>query len=268
MGGAIALVLWVARYVVASRRSGRKPNYRVILAFLALIPLGALWSRVNGPWQALIVLVVPAAFGWAWFHRDRMKIELGPDVIAVDMAAQRISPSLFFPAVSGRVRLFIGDGTIATRNVQFGGPFPGWLANFGMLAYTFRAADCEVDRPLMGVSSFMVSLGKPALVLCGTDRRGAQVELAFSRPSAVMSWGHPDWPQLAQPTLEDVQRELIRAGARPAGEQLDQQNLRPGPVIQPDPRPTANVSAHANSEQPPYWPPPPDWVKAHKTPTL
>ena len=181
------------------------------------------------------------------------------------MLAERITPSLFFPSVSGKVRLFFGDGTIATRSVQFGGTFPGWLQNFGLLTYTFRAADCEVDRPLMGVSSFLVSHGKPSLVLRGTERRG-EVELALSRPSAVTSWGHPDWPTLAQPTLEDVQRELIRAGARSASGLSDTEPLRPGPVIQPDPQPVANVPANRRGEEPPYWPPPPGWAEAHRAP--
>jgi hypothetical protein len=265
LGSAIALVLWLARYVVASRRFGRKPNYRLILAFLAVVAFGALWSRINSPWQALILVLVPAGFAWAWFRRDRTKVELGPDVLAVDMAAERISPSLFFPQVSGHVRLFVGNGTIATRTVQFGGTFPGWLANFGLLTYTFRAADCEVDRPLMGVSSFFVSHGKPSLVLRGTGRRG-EVELALSRPSAVTSWGQPEWPHWAEPTLEDVQRELIRAGARPAGDRSDPQSARLGPVTRPDPPPTVNGSSRTK-DQPPYWPPPPGWIKAHDAPT-
>jgi hypothetical protein len=265
VGSAIVLAFWLARYVVGSRRVGRKPNYLLILAFLGLLAFGALWSRVNGPWQALILLLVPVVFGWAWFRRDRTKIELGPDVLAVDMWVERITPSLFFPSVRGQVRLFVGNGPIATRTVQFGGTFPGWLANFGLLTYTFRAADCEVDRPLMGVSSFLVSHGKPSLVLRGTDRRG-EVELALSRPSAVTSWGHPDWPALAQPTLEDVQRELIRAGARPASRLSDTGPLRPGPVIEPDPLPVASVPANRTGDEPPYWPPPPGWAEAHRTP--
>ena len=265
LASGIALVLWLARYVVGSRRFGRKPNYRLLLAFLGLAAFGALWSRINSPWQALILVLVPAAFAWAWFRRDRTR--LGPSDFAVDLWVERINPpSLFFPQVRGQVRLFAGGGTIATRSVRFGGTFPGWLDNFGLLTYTFRAADCEVDRPLMGVSSFLVSHGKPSLVLCGTDRRG-QVELAFSRPSAVISWGRPEWTN-SQPTLEDVQRELIRAGVRPAGGQLDLGSVRPGPVVQPDSRPVADASAKGTAEQPPYWPPPPGWGKAHETPAL
>jgi hypothetical protein len=172
----------------------------------------------------------------------------------VDIYAEVLTPSLFFPQTSGKVRLFVDEGTIATRSVLSG---PGWLG-FDRLTYTFRASDCEVGRPLMGVGSFLVSHGKASIVLRGPGRRG-EVELALTRPSGV--------------TLEDVQRALIRAGARPAGAQLEE-DTRPGPVIQPESaspgrlpiNPNASWSSTGSGDQPPYWPPPPDWVKAHGAP--
>lgn len=121
-GAGIGVVLGVARYVVASRRVGRKPNPYAILALPAVLIGGALLAHSNSPWQFLILSLVPATFLWG-----------------------------------------------------------------------------EVERPLMGVSSFAVSHGKPALVLRGTGRRG-DVELALSRPSAVMTWGWPERSRWEQPT--------------------------------------------------------------------
>ncbi len=245
-------VLAVARYLIASRRSGRKVNPLVILLAVAAFGVAAVLSRTNSPWQALIGLTVPVAFAWAWFRRDRTKLELGPSASAVDIWAEALTPSLLFPQNSGKVRLFVDEGTIATRSVSSG---PAWLG-FDRLTYTFRAADCEIDRPLMGVSSFVVSHGKHSIVLRGPGRRG-EVELALARPSGA--------------TLEDVQRALIRAGARPAHAQLEEPT-RPGLVIEPErPEPTgqlpidpnASWSATAVGDQVPYWPPPPGWAKAH-----
>ena len=244
--------LAVGRYVIASRRSGRRVNPLVILLAVAAFGAAAALSRTNSPWQALVGLVVPVAFAWAWFHRDRTKLELGPSASAVDIWVEVLTPSLLFPQNSGKVRLFVDEGTIATRCVSSG---PAWLG-FDRLTYTFRAADCEIDRPLMGVTSFVVSHGKQSIVLRGPGRRG-EVELAFARPSGA--------------TLEDVQRALIRAGARPAHAQLEERT-RPGPVIEPErPEPTgqlpldpnASWSATAVGDQVPYWPPPPEWTKAH-----
>lgn len=104
----------------------------------------------------------------------------------------------------------------------------------------------------MGVSSFMVSHGKPSIVLRGPGKRG-DVELALSRPSGA--------------TLEDVQRALIRAGARPAEVQLPSP-ARPGPVVQSEPvgrgrlpiNPNARWPRAGGGDQPPYWPPPPGWT--------
>lgn len=267
-GTALAAVLWLARYVIASRRVGRKPRPRLILFAAALVVGGALLSRSNSPWQALVLVLVPATFAWAWFRRDRTKLELGPSVYAVDIWAEVINPpSLFFPQARGHVRLFAGEGTIATRSLRFGATTSGWLDSFGQLTFTFRAADCEVDRPLMGVTSFLVSHGKPSIVLRGTDRRG-EVELALARPSAAAFEWQPRPGPVTQPSpsLEDVQRELIRAGARPAGGQFDPQRARLGPVIQPDPPPAVNGSPPME-DRPPYWPPPPGWTtKAHEAP--
>lgn len=82
----------------------------------------------------------------------------------------------------------------------------------------------------MGVSSFFVSLGKPAIVLrCADSRR--KVELALSRPVTT--------------TFEDVQRELIWAGARPVD----------GQVFEP----VEAAAAPPGVQRPPYWPPPPGW---------
>ena len=101
---------------------------------------------------------------------------------------------MFYP-VSGPVRLLVGQDMIATRVLT--GNEPRWLATAGLLDYTFRAADCEVERPRVGETSFFVSLGKPSIVLRGADRRGRQVELALAKPRTA--------------TLDDVYRELLRA---------------------------------------------------------
>jgi hypothetical protein len=250
-----AFVFAVSRFVIASRRSGRKVNPLLILFALAVFGAGAaLWGS-HSPWQGRIGLLVPVAFAWAWFHRDRTKLELGPSASAVDIYADVLTPSLFFPQNSGRVRLFVDEGTIATRSVNQGTTSLGWLG-FDRLTFTFRAADCEVERPLTGVSSFLVTHGKPAVVLRGPGRRG-EVELALARPSGA--------------TLEDVQLALIRAGARPAHAQLEEPT-RPGPVIEPErPEPTGQLPIDPNAswsstglgDQPPYWPPPPAWITAH-----
>lgn len=269
LGTALAAVLWLGRYVIASRRVGRKPKALLILVAAALMGGAALLDRSNSPWQFLVLLLVPAAFGWAWFHRDRTKLDLGPSFYAVDVWAEVINPpSLFFPKACGRVRLFAGEGAIAIRGIRFGGTIPGWLDNFDRLTYTFRAADCEVDRPLMGITSFFVSHGKPSIVLRGTDRRG-EVEVALCRPSsAALEWQPRPGPVTQPaPTLEDVQRELIRAGARPSGGELDPKSARPGPIIQPDPPPPVLAGSPPKEDGPPYWPPPPGWSTAHEAPT-
>jgi hypothetical protein len=129
IGAGIALVLGVVRYVVASKRAGRKPNPYALLALPAVLIGGALLSHSNSSWQFLILLLVPATFMWAFFRRDRTK--LGPADFEVDVWAERISPpSLLLPQIRGKVRLSVGDGTIATRSAQYGGTF-GWLDNFG-----------------------------------------------------------------------------------------------------------------------------------------
>jgi hypothetical protein len=252
-----AFVLFVGRYAVASRRSGRQTKPRVILLAVAAFGAASLLSRTNSPWEALVGLLVPVAFAWAWFRRDRTKLVLGPSATAVDIWAEVLTPSLFFPQARGKVRLFVDEGTIATRAVSWGDTSGASWLGFDKLTFTFRAADCEVERPLMGVSSFMVSHGKPSIVLRGTGRRG-EVELALSRPSGV--------------SLEEVQRALIRAGARPAHGQIDEEAARPGPVIElerPEPtgqlpiNPNASWSSKPVGDQPPYWPPPPGWTKGH-----
>ena len=249
-------VFVVARYVIACRRSGRKVNPLVILLAVVAFGVGAVLQGTNSPWQAFIGLLVPVALAWAWFRRKRAKLELGPSASAVDIWVEEISPaSLFFPVRRGHARLFVDEGTIAMRGLVAGGATTSWL-DFGALTFTFRAADCEVERPLRGVSSFSVSHGKPSIVLRGRGRRGV-VELALSRPSGA--------------TLEDVQQALIRAGARPAHEQLAAP-ARPGPVIEPErPQPTGQLPINPNASwsstgignQPPYWPPPPGWAAGH-----
>jgi hypothetical protein len=141
------------------------------------------------------------------------------------MCAELIDPPYPFGllSASGQVRVSIDEGTIAIRSHGF----LGWAESLGMLDHTFRAADCEVDRPLMGVSSFFAGRGEPSIVLRGTDSQGA-IELALSEPTAVEF----EWQQ---PTVEDVQRQLILAGARPAGDPVDHPPGRLGPLIQPDP---------------------------------
>jgi hypothetical protein len=172
------LVFAVARYVIACRRSGRKVNPLPILLVLAAFGVGAVLQGTNSPWQFLILALVPAFFGWAWFRRKGTKLELGPSASAVDIWVEDLSPlSQVFPLRRGHARLFVDEGTIATRGLVTGGVTTSWL-DFGALTFTFRAADCEVERPHMGVSSFSMSHGKPSIVLRGRGRRGGIVELA------------------------------------------------------------------------------------------
>jgi len=248
----------VGRFVIASRHAGRKVNPLLILLAATAFGAGAVLWTTRSPWVGLVGFFVPVVFGWAWLRRDRTKLELGPSASAVDLWAEVIGPpSLFSTQRMGKVRLFVDEGTIATRAVSFGDTStPGWLG-FDKLTFTFKAADCEVERPLRGVSSFFVSHGKPSIVLRGRGKRG-EVELALARPSGV--------------SLEDVQRALIRAGARPAHAQLDQEPSRPGPIVEPERpestgqlpiNPNASWSSPGAGDRPPYWPPPPGWTEGH-----
>lgn len=182
-GTAIVVVLAVARYAVASRRVGRRPGPVAILVVVAVPIAGVALSRTNSPWQGLVLLLVPVFFAWAWFHRDRAQLEEGPRVFAIEIWAQLINPpSPFGIPARGRVRLLIGEGRITTKSLKW----PSWSGDFGMLNHTFRAADCEVDRPLMGVSSFLASHGKPSIVIRGPDSRH-EVELASRDRARVES---------------------------------------------------------------------------------
>src|SRR5215469_11962855 len=102
------------RYLVVSRRLGRKVNPRVILLVVAAFAVGAVLQGTNSPWQFLILALVPAFFAWAWFRRKRTTLELGASATAVDIWVEELSPfSVFFPR-RGHVRLFVDEGTIAT----------------------------------------------------------------------------------------------------------------------------------------------------------
>jgi hypothetical protein len=221
---------------------GRRPS-RVAIALVSAVPIAlAIWQREQAFWILPFFFLVPAAgFAWLWLHRDRTQVELGAieffDELRVEV--RNIDPPPLFGllgTISGRVRLLVGPDTIALRGITSGGirvsGFGSSFGTFELLDYTFRPEDCEVERPRMGVSSFFVSLGKPAIVLrCADGRR--TVELVLSRPAIT--------------ALEDVQRELIWAGARA----LDGQPVgEPARLHRPPPAP---------GQQPPYWPPPPGW---------
>ena len=212
------MVLAVARHVLAAKGLGRRPSPLAILGALAVPIALAASARSNSPWLLLaLALVAVCGAAWAWSRREGKEVELGPYGYEIDMSAELINAPYSFglPSARGRVRVTVDQGTIAIRSRGF----PGWADSLGMLNHTFRAADCEVDRPLMGV--------KPSIVLRGTDSQGA-IELALSRPTAVEF----EWQQ---PTVEDVQRQLILAGALPAGDPVDHPPGRLGPLIQPDP---------------------------------
>jgi hypothetical protein len=191
-GTALVAVVAVARHIAAARRAGRRPS-RVAIALVAAVPI------------------------------DELRVEV-----------RNIDPAPLFGllgTLTGRVRLLVGPDTIALRGITSGGirvsGFGSSFGTFGLLDYMFRPADCEVERPRMGVSSFSVSLGKPAIVLrCADGRR--TVELVLSRPAIT--------------TLEDVQRELIWAGARA----LDGQPVgEPARLHRPAPAPRAAAAVLA-----------------------
>jgi hypothetical protein len=133
------LVFAVARYVIACRRSGRKINPLPILLVLAAFGVGAVLQGTNSPWQFLILALVPAFFAWAWFRRNGTKLELGPSASAVDIWVEELSPlSQVFPLRRGHARLFVDEGTIATRGLVTGGVTTSWL--------DFGGADLLVPR--------------------------------------------------------------------------------------------------------------------------
>ena len=217
-GTAIVVVVAVVRHVVASRRLGRRPapSGFVIAIAVPIIVAVAVALRLHAAWIFAVFVLVPVALlAWVKLREDRTQIDLGPIVFSDEFRAEvrdvypRQMFGMFYP-VSGPVRLLVGQDMIATRVLT--GNEPRWLATAGLLDYTFRAADCEVERPRVGETSFFVSLGKPSIVLRGADRRGRQVELALAKPRTA--------------TLDDVYRELLRAGARRPADEL-------APVPQP-----------------------------------
>jgi hypothetical protein len=241
-GTALIAAVAIARHVAASRRVGREPS-RVAIVVIAAVPIAlAIAYRGQTPWIFIFFFVVPVGgFGWLWIHRDRTEIDLDSMVFSDELRIEvgYVDPPVLFGllgSVTGRVRLLVGPGTIATRGMPSGGLMASGFrtpGTFGLFDFTFPAEDCEVERPRMGQSSFFVSLGKPAFVLRGDDGR-RKAELVFSRPDT---------------SLDDVQRVLIWAGAR----DLDGQ-FAGEPVALPQAGRT-----HPSGEQPPYWPPPPGW---------
>jgi hypothetical protein len=241
-GTALIVAVAVGHHVVASRRLGRKPS-RVAIAVVAATPIAlAILYRLQTPWIFSFFFLVPVAgLGWLWFHRDRTAIDLDSIVFTDELRAElrNVDPPLLLGllgSVRGQVRLLVGPGTIATRGTTSQGvriSTFGTPGTFGLLDYTFAAEDCEVERPRMGQSSFLVSLGKPAFVLRGNDGRRT-AELVLSRPGT---------------SLEDVQRALVWAGARDLDRQFEGE-----PAALPEAGRTLR-----GPDRPPYWPPPPGW---------
>jgi hypothetical protein len=225
-GTAILVAVAVVRHVFAARGLGRRPSPLAILGALAVPIFLAALARSNSPWLLLaLALVSICGAAWAWSRREENEVELGPYGYEVDMSAELINAPYSFclPSARGHVRVTVDEGMISISSRGL----PGWADSLGMLNHTFRATDCEVDRPLMGVSSFFAGRGEPSIVLRGTDSQGA-IELALSEPTAVEF----EWQQ---PTVEDVQRQLIVGGARPAGDPVGQPPGRLGTLLQPDP---------------------------------
>jgi hypothetical protein len=185
--------------------------YRVFLSALvvALVVPWLFSDRIAG-WAPFLLwgLAVVGVFAWLWFSEGRTRdIELGP-VVFSDYVCARLSRGRPYGIM--RVRLLVGQETIATRSRGLPHLF-GKMIGFD---YTLRAADFEVSD---GVVSSRVDLTASAanalsgsrfpvewdssVVLSGPYRRG-WLELEFFRSRTA--------------TREDVQRALIRAGAKAA----------------------------------------------------
>jgi hypothetical protein len=137
------------------------------------------------------------------------EVELGPVVFSA-VVWVRVRPARFNTSGFGYVRLLVSEGTIATRTRLI----PRFVAKLFGTDYTLSAADFEVGTSGVGSASrgiglvtwsFSVGPGQgmwdEAVVLKGPYGRG-WLELEFFRSEKA--------------TPGEVQRELIRAGARPA----------------------------------------------------
>jgi hypothetical protein len=136
-GTALVLVIAVARHVAASRRRAQ--------------PVA---DRDRDRCGSADCPVPVAAITWLWLHRDRTQIDLGPIVFSDELVVEIRNadpPQLFglLGSITGRMRLLVGGNTIETRGVMSGGIKVsgfGTPGTFGLLDYTFRAEDCEVER--------------------------------------------------------------------------------------------------------------------------
>ena len=168
----------------------------------------------NGLIAIVMGAVVLGGAAWVWFTRGRApEPEVGPVVFSDDVWVRVVRGR---PYGIVRVRLLVGQEVIATRS-------RGLAHRLGKLMdmdYTLRASDFEVGvAPVTGrvkaaAQASVRSSGYPvewdtAVVLRGPDGRG-WLELEFFRSRTA--------------TREDVQRALIRAGARPADELVPAQD--------------------------------------------
>ena len=141
-------------------------------------------------------------FGWLWLTRDRIDdAELGAVVFSdeVDVRLRRgpDDPFSFVSKTFGWPRLLIRKDTIAIRAPGV----PKWLASTMMMNYTLDTADCELDVASIYRWHPLAPRRDEFVVLRTTDNRG-WLELGI-RPKTT--------------SLADLKKELIHAGARPAG---------------------------------------------------
>jgi hypothetical protein len=139
---------------------------------------------------------------WLWRTRDRRReAELGPVVFSDDVVVKfrRRPDDLPSPvAWPWGVRLLVYEDSIALRSRSI----PRWLGSLMMMNYTFDAAACRMYVARISRRTWLPGPRDESVVLWTTDKRG-WLEIALKPTTA---------------TLDDLQRELIRAGVRPADE--------------------------------------------------
>jgi hypothetical protein len=143
------------------------------------------------------------ALFWVWASRNRRsEKDLGPAVFSDDVHVKlRRRPDArygFISTPSGLVRLTVHRDAIAVRCVGV----PRWLGSVAGMNYTFDAATCAVAITRVGRRFGSPELGDEYVLLSTTDGRGF-LEIGFK-------------PRRA--TVQSLEQELIRAGARSADE--------------------------------------------------
>jgi len=188
------------------------------LTFVGFVAVSVAWLSGRIAWWVTFVIwgaFVLTGLALQKLRRGRVdEVDLGPVVFSV-VVWVRVRPARFNTSGFGYVRLLLGERTISTR-ARF---VPRFFGKLNGINYTLRAADFEVGiapstfaaRGLSRVTwSFSVGPGQgvwdKAVVLRGNHGQ-RQLELEFFRAEKV--------------TREEVQRELVRAGARPAEKAIE-----------------------------------------------